>query len=180
MPADMTRLSPLSHENAPDVLKAGLDEELRLRGRLTNLKLIQARSPVALRIYGEWFALTDALKPALSDRAIFIFSLAISEAQASSIPVGFFRRALSTSGSDPDRLDLSIEERLLQEFGGVLGRDSNAVSDDLWRKLAQRYDETVLVNLVAFAGIMVATTVFANIVRADPDDDLVAYLKPSP
>lgn len=174
----MTRLSPLSYETAPQSLKEGLDEELRLRGRLTNLKLIQARSPVALRIYGEWFALKDALNVRLSDRAVFIFSLAIAEAQQSSIPIGFFRRALTKAGFDPDSLELSSEEQLLQEFGDVLGQDSNGVSDALWHKLAGLYDETVLVNLVAFAGIMVATTVFANIVKADADDDLVDYLKP--
>jgi hypothetical protein len=175
----MKRLSPISYGTAPASLKAGLDEELRLRGRLTNLKLIQARSPVALRVYGEWFALKEALNAKLTDRAVFIFSLAIAEAQRSSIPIGFFRRALSKSGLDPDNLDLSSEERLLREFGNVLGRDSNAVTDELWLELAEIYDETLLVDLVAFAGIMVATTVFANIVKADPDDDLLAYLKPS-
>lgn len=174
----MTRLSPLSYETAPDTLKAGLDEELRLRGRLTNLKLIQARSPAALRIYGEWFTLKDALNAQLSDRAVFIFSLAIAEAQQSAIPVGFFRRALTKSGFDPDRLELTQDEQLLQEFGSVLGANSNAVSDDLWLQLAERYDETLLVDLVAFAGIMVATTVFANIVKADPDEDVIAFLKP--
>lgn len=176
----MKRLTPISYETAPDVLKIGLDEELRARGRLTNLKLIQARSPAALRVYGEWFALKEALNAKLSDRAVFIFSLAISEAQRSPIPIGFFRRALKKAGLDPDRLELSGEEQLLQEFGRVLGRDSNAVSDELWLRLAEIYDETVLVDLVAFAGMMVATTVFANIVRADPDEDLVAFLKPSP
>ena len=173
----MKRLSPIVYETAPIGLKAGLDEELRLRGRLTNLKLIQARSPVALRVYGEWFALKEALNVTLSDRAVFIFSLAIAEAQHSTIPIGFFRRALSKSGLDPDNLDLSSEERLLWDFGSVLGEDSNAVTDDLWRELAEIYDETLLVDLIAFAGIMVATTVFANVVQADPDDDLVAYLK---
>ncbi|WP_312794436.1 hypothetical protein [Tianweitania sp.] len=176
----MTRLSPIAYDTAPERLKAGLEEELRLRGRLTNLKLIQARSPVALRVYGEWFALKDALNARLSDRAIFIFSLAIAKAQRSEIPVGFFRRALSQSGFDPDRLELSGEEELLQEFGSVLGSDANAVSDGLWLRLAEHYDDTVLVDLAAFAGIMVATTVFANIVQAEADDDVVPFLETRP
>lgn len=175
----MPRLLPLDPGTATGAIAAGLDEERRLRGRLTNLKLIQARSPVALRVYGEWFALKDALNAKLSDRAVFILSMAISEAQRSSIPIGFFRRALSKAGFDLDNLVLSDEEALLQEFGSVVGRDANAVSDDLWLKLAARYDDTVLVDLVAFAGIMVATTVFANVVQAEPDGDLVPYLKPT-
>lgn len=174
----MTRIPPLDYDSASPAAKTALDEELRLRGRLTNLKLIQAHSPAALRIYGEWFTLKDALNERLSDKAIFVFSHAISTAQKSAIPIGFFRRALSKSGFDPDALTYSPEESLLAEFGQVLGVDSNAVPDDLWQRLETVFDRVTLVNLVAFAGIMVATTVFANIVQAEPDDDLVAYMNP--
>ncbi|WP_244639444.1 hypothetical protein [Aureimonas endophytica] len=121
----------------------------------------------------------EALSARLSDRAIFIFSLAISKAQRSPIPVGFFRRALDHLGLDADNLELSDEERLLEEFGTVLGQDAHALSDALWEKLAGRFDQTVLVDLTAFAGLMVATTLFANVVRAEPDDDLVAFLEPT-
>ncbi|MER8464929.1 hypothetical protein [Mesorhizobium sp. M1396] len=43
--------------------------------------------------------------------------------------------------------------------------------------LKARYDEPLLVNLVAFAGIMVATTVFTNAVRVDLDPELELYRK---
>jgi hypothetical protein len=76
-------------------LAQGLDEDLRQRGRLTNLTLIRAYSPVALRVYGAWFALKDALSTDLADREIFILSLAISETQGSDMPMGFFRRTLA-------------------------------------------------------------------------------------
>lgn len=174
----MTRISKISLETATSDARQGLDEELRKRGRLTNLKLIQAHSPVALRVYGEWFALKDALAADLSDREIFILSLAISEAQSADIPVGFFRRALAQSGHDPDQLTYTETEALLAEVGAAVGADAHSVSDALWERLRHRYNEAALVNLSAFAGIMIATTVFANIVRAEPDDDVIPYLKP--
>jgi hypothetical protein len=175
----MTRIQPLQDDQASPEAKAALDVEVRLRGRLTNLKRIQAYSPAALRIYGEWFTLKDELNKGLSNKAVFVFSQAISEAQKSEIPIGFFRRALTASGFDPDNLVLTEQEALLEEFGFALGVDANAVPDALWQRLEAAFDTTALVNLVAFAGIMVATTVFANIVRAEPDEDLIAYLKPA-
>lgn len=176
----MPRIAPLREENASPEQRQAIENELQARGRMTNLKWIQAHSPATLRIYGEWFALKAELSPALGDREIFVFSLAISEAQDAPIPVGFFRRALSGMGADPDHLRLDARESLLQRLGSVIGRDAHAVSDELWAELRDLYDDVTLVNLVAFAGIMVATTVFANIIKAEPDDDVIAFLKPRP
>ena len=49
------------------------------------------------------------------------------------------------------------------------------IPDDIWAALKARYDDTQLVNLVAFAGSMVATCVFTNAVRVDLDPELEAY-----
>lgn len=174
----MPRITPLQEQDASPEQQEAIEQELRARGRMTNLKWIQARSPAALRIYGEWFTLKAALSPVIGDRAIFIFSLAISQAQGATIPVGFFRRALSGIGAHPDHLQPNAEETLLQRFGTALGRDAHSVSDDLWAELRAAYDEVTLVNLVAFAGIMVATTVFANLVQAEPDQDILSFLEP--
>ena len=174
----MPRIPPLKEDDASPDQRAAISQELAARGRMTNLKWIQAHSPAALRIYGEWFALKAELSPVIGDRAVFVFSLAISEAQGAAIPVGFFRRALSGIGADPDHLQPDEAEQLLQRFGTALGRDAQSVADDLWDELRLRYDAVTLVNLVAFAGIMVATTVFANLVRAVPDEDVIPFLKP--
>lgn len=60
-------------------------------------------------------------------------------------------------------------------FGRALAADANAVADETWAALKARYDETLLVNLVAFAGIMVATCVFTNGVKVDLDPELEGY-----
>lgn len=43
-------------------------------------------------------------------------------------------------------------------------------------RLKQRYDAKMLVDLVAFAGIMIATAVFNNVAEVDfPDPELEAF-----
>ncbi|PBB30539.1 hypothetical protein CK215_21050 [Mesorhizobium sp. WSM3864] len=171
----MAHLSAIDYATASDEIRAEHDRELALRGRMTNMKRILLHSPAAHRIYAEWFTLRDLLRPTLEDRAIWLFSKAIAETMRAEVPVTFFRRALIDSGLDPDLIEPSPDEARLMSFGRALAADANAVADETWVALKARYDETLLVNLVAFAGIMVATCVFTNGVKVDLDPGLEGY-----
>ena len=171
----MAHLSPIDYATAAEDIRAEHDRELALRGRMTNMKRILLHSPAAHRIYAEWFTLRDLLRPTLDDRAIWLFSKAIAETMRAEIPVTFFRRALIGGGLDPEAIDPTPDEALLIDFGKAVAADANAVPDATWAALKARYDETLLVNLVAFAGIMVATCVFTNAVKVDLDPELEGY-----
>ena len=171
----MSHLPQIDYDSASEEVRAAHDEEIRLRGRMTNMKRTLLHSPVAHRIYAEWFTLRAELDPAISDREIWIFSHAISKAAKSKIAITFFRRALISRGFNPDALELSQEEALLAAFGKAVVTDSNAVPAELWAKLKERYETKVLIDLVAFAGIMLATAVFNNVVDVDFDPELEAF-----
>ncbi|TAU85057.1 hypothetical protein [Rhizobium leguminosarum] len=171
----MSHLPQIDYDTASEEVRAAHDEEVRLRGRMTNMKRTLLHSPAAHRIYAEWFTLRAELDPDVSDRAIWIFSHAISKAAKSKIAITFFRRALINKGFNPDALEFSDEEALLDAFGKATVADSNAVPAELWAKLKQRYETKVLVDLVAFAGIMLATAVFNNVVEVDFDPELEAF-----
>ena len=171
----MAHLSPIDYATASDEIRAEHDRELKLRGRMTNMKRILLHSPAAHRIYAEWFTLRDLLRPVLDDRAIWLVCMAIAQTLRAEIPVTFFRRALIDSGLDPEAVEVTADEELLIKFGKAVAADGNAVPDETWAGLKARYDETLLVNLTAFAGIMVATCVFTNAVKVDLDPELEKY-----
>lgn len=171
----MARLSAIDYATASPEIRAEHDRELKLRGRMTNMKRILLHSPAAHRIYAEWFTLRDLLNPAIEDRAIWLFCKAIAQTMRAEIPETFFRRALIGSGLDPEAVAPTADEELLINFGKAVAADANAVPDETWAALKARYDETLLVNLVAFAGIMVATCVFTNAAKVDLDPELEAY-----
>ncbi|MDX8460671.1 hypothetical protein [Mesorhizobium humile] len=173
----MAHLSPIDYATASEEIRAEHDRELALRGRMTNMKRVLLHSPAAHRIYAEWFTLRDLLKPTLDDRAIWLFSKVIAETMRAEIPVTFFRRALIENGVDPEGIEPSADETLLIGFGKAVAADANAVPDETWAALKARYDETLLVNLTAFAGIMVATCVFTNAVKVELDPELEGYRK---
>ncbi|TPI72382.1 hypothetical protein [Mesorhizobium sp. B2-8-9] len=171
----MGYLSPIDYATASDDIRAEHDRELALRGRMTNMKRILLHSPAAHRIYAEWFTLRDLLKPTLDDRAIWLLSKAVAETMRAEIPVIFFRRALIENGIDPEAIEPTADETLLISFGMAIAADANGVPEKTWAALKARYDETLLVNLTAFAGIMVATCVFTNAVKVDLDPELEMY-----
>ncbi|NTG46196.1 hypothetical protein G6M04_02335 [Agrobacterium rhizogenes] len=172
----MSHITPIDYETASDAVRAEHDREVELRGRMTNMKRTLLHSPVAHRIYAEWFTLREELRPALDDRAVWLFCQAISLESRAIIPVGFFRRALINAGLTPETIIPTEDEALLIDFGKAIVKDSNAVPEELWERLKARYDEPTLVNLVAFAGIMIATAVYTNVVKVDIDPELGAYL----
>lgn len=170
----MSHIPQIDYATAPKEIRAAHDEEVRVRGRMTNMKRTLLNSPAAHRIYAEWFTLRAELSE-IADRPIWIFSHAISKAAKSKIAITFFRRALITAGFNPDAMLLSEEEALLDAFGKAIVADSNAIPAEIWTKLKERYDGKALVDLVAFAGIMLATAVFNNVVEVDFDPELEAF-----
>jgi hypothetical protein len=170
----MSHIPPIDYDTASDEIRATHDAEVKVRGRMTNMKRTLLHSPAAHRIYAEWFTLRAELA-GISDRPIWIFSHAISKACRSKIAITFFRRALINNGFNPDALVLSEEEALLDAFGKAIVADSNAIPAEIWAQLKQRYDAKTLVDLVAFAGIMLATAVFNNVVEVDFDPELKAF-----
>jgi hypothetical protein len=172
----MSHITPIDYDTASDAVRAEHDREVALRGRMTNMKRTLLHSPVAHRIYAEWFTLREELRPALDDRAVWLFCQTISLESRAIIPVGFFRRALINAGLTPEAIVPTEDETLLIDFGKAIVRDSNVVPEELWAQLKARYDEPTLVNLVAFAGIMIATAVYTNVVKVDIDPELGAYL----
>ncbi|MDR6756499.1 hypothetical protein J2Y48_001792 [Mycoplana sp. BE70] len=171
----MSQLPQIDYTVASDAVRAEHDRELALRGRMTNMKRTLLHSPTAHRIYAEWFTLRAELDPAISDREIWIFSHAISKAAKSKIAVTFFRRALINAGFDPDALELSDGEALLDRFGKAIVADSNAIPPEIWVALKQRHDTKTLVDLVAFAGIMLATAIFNNVAEVEFDPELEPF-----
>lgn len=172
----MAHIAQLEYRLATPAQQLAHDEELRLRGRMTNMKRTLMHSPSALRIYGEWFTLRDELRPVLGDRAIWIFCHAICVASNSPVGTGFMRRALIERGDNPDALELNETEALLVDVGTAIGSDPRSIGDHNWEALRALYPAKTLVDLMAFAGQMVATNVFTDAVQTTIDPELLTFL----
>jgi alkylhydroperoxidase family enzyme len=175
----MARIAPLSDSQIPAASRAELDRHVAAHGSVTNMKRTLARSPVALRVLLEWYALRDEVQPFLGERLMVLFAHSVSVQSDCLICSTFFRRLIIEADDDPDELVLDAWEQTVVEFGRQLARDANSVSDELFARLAERLKPEQIVALTAFAGLMIATNVFNNAIQVELDEYLWRYRKPA-
>ena len=84
------------------------------------------------------------------------------------------------SGEDPEALRLDDWEQTIVAYGRQLAVDPNAVSDELFARVAARLQPDQIVALTAFGGLMVATNLFNNALKVDLDDYLLSYRRKGP
>jgi hypothetical protein len=142
---------------------------------MTNMKWTLAHAPVALDALLQWYPLHDAVEPFLGERRTWIFCHAISAQAECLVCSTFFRRLLIDAGEDPDALELDELDELIAEFGRRLAIDPHDVDDELYARLAERFDDQQVVLLTAFGAIMLATNVFNDALRVDLDGYLQPY-----
>jgi alkylhydroperoxidase family enzyme len=171
----MPRIPPLDDEQAPPASRALLDEQRAAHGRVTNMKRTLAHSPAALRSLMTWYNLHAEVAGFLGERLTTLFAHAISTQTDCLICSTFFRRWLTESGEDPDRLELDERELAVVAFGRQLARDANAISDAAFADLRRFLEPAQIVTLTAFAGLMIATNVFNNALRVDLDEYLYPF-----
>ena len=75
---------------------------------------------------------------------------------------------------DPDNLQLSTEEEELVALGRCLAQSGQRVPQKTMAPILARYQASEVVELIAFAGIMVATNMVNNALEVELD----AYLHP--
>ena len=118
----------------------------------------------------------DELRPTFGDRALSIFSYAISTGNDCLICGTFFRKILVDAGEDPDNLVLNETEQLLLDFGVQITKHPHSIDSGIYDKLRASYTDQQLVQLIAFAGIMYATNLFNTVAKVPLDEVLYSYL----
>jgi alkylhydroperoxidase family enzyme len=169
----MTRIEPLS-VYGPEMEDAAA-AHVATGARMTNMKNTLAHDRVAFDALMTWYPLHDSVKAFLGERRAQLYCHAISTQADCLICSTFFRRLLIDQGEDPDNVELDEEDRLVVELGRQLAIDAHGVSDDLFGRLRQRYDEPQVVLLIAFGALMLATNVVNDALQVPLDDYLHPY-----
>ena len=130
------------------------------------------------RAYLTWFELRDAVAPYIGDRAVCLFSYAISEANDCLVWSAYFRRSLSESGENPDNPSVTETEQLLIEWGRLIATHPASIDGDFYARLEHAFSPTLRIALLAFAGLTIALNVVTTVGKVPIDDSLLAFRKP--
>lgn len=175
----MTFLPMTTYETLGPEGKAASDRQIELHGgRITNMKATLLSHVPSFDAYMQWYTLRDELVPFIGERAVSLFSYAISDANDCLVCSVYFRRILIDNGEDPDNPQVTEAEQLLIDWGRLIASAPAGIPDDLYAKLEKAFNPQLRVLLVAFAGQMVATNLINTVGRIPLDEVLYDYRKP--
>lgn len=173
----MPRITPLLFADTPlETLAAYELHKSEYNARITNLKATLGHSLIAFEVYMEWYRLYTRIKEITGERMGYLFAFSISKASNCPLCTTFFRKLIIDYGESPDALVLTEQEQLLLDFGSAIAQNQGKISDELFEQVNQLYSTAELIELIAFAGQMIATNVFSNVIDTDIDEYLFAYL----
>jgi hypothetical protein len=164
-------------ELSPEALVAAQRQVELHGGRITNMKRTLLGHVPSFTAYMQWYTLKDELEPYIGERAVSLFSYAISDANDCLVCSVFFRRILIDSGDDPDNPTVTETEQLLLEWGRLIATASGDIPDAFYTRLEAAFSPALRVLLVAFAGQMVATNLVNIVGRVPLDEVLYEYRK---
>src|SRR5215217_5477646 len=140
----MTFLPITSYEALTDEARAASDQQVAKHGgRITNMKATLLSHVPSFRAYMEWYTLRDELVPYIGERAVSLFSYAISDQNDCLVCSVYFRRILIESGDDPDNPTVTETEQLLLEWGRVIATSPGAIPDEFAARLEQAFSPTL-------------------------------------
>lgn len=175
----MTFLPITSYDTLGAEGKAASDRQIQLHGgSITNMKATLLSNVPSFTAYMEWYTLYDELVPFIGERAVSLFSYAISDENDCLVCSVFFRRILIDNGEDPDNPQVTETEQLLIDWGRLIAASPGAIPPEFYAKLEAAFHPELRVLLLAFAGLMVATNLFNTVGKVPLDEVLYDYRKP--
>ncbi len=173
----MSRIEPLAVSNRNESIQLAFEKHIHdYNARITNMKATLGHSQVAFEVYMAWYPLYEEVKKIVGNRVAYLYAYAVSFAADCPLCTTFFRKLIIDAGEKPENFEVSIEEQLLLNFGSAITKDKGIIDEEIFNGIKALYNKSELVVLIAFAGQMIATNIFNNVIETDIDDYLKDYL----
>lgn len=172
----MARIKPLTSKDVSKSVEVAFERHvLEYGGRITNMKSTLGHSLIAFKAYMEWYPLYVEVEKILGKRMASLYGHSISCAADCPLCSTFFRKIIIDSGETPEKPELTESQKDILNFGSAIARYKGNIADHVYNSVANNFTEKEMVILIAFAGIMIATNVFNNVVETEIDDYLSDY-----
>lgn len=174
----MARINPISQDKVPDVTREAFEKHIRdyTGSRITNMKATLGHSLIAFEVYMQWYPLYSEVKKIVGDRLAYLYAYSISLASDCPLCSTFFRKVIIDAGESPENFEVNAVEQKLLSFGSSIAANKGYVSDIEFEEIRDLYSTEQLVILIAFAGQMIATNIFNNVIETEIDEYLNPYL----
>ena len=173
----MARIQPLNIDTAQPSIKLAFENHVAAyHAKITNMKATLGYSQLAFEVYMQWYPLYEEVKKITGERLAYLFAYAISYAADCPLCTTFFRKIIIDAGEQPENFEVSEQEQHLLTFGSGIAASKGLIKDEIFNAVKFVYTDEQMVVLIAFAGQMIATNIFNNVIETEIDDYLNPYL----
>ena len=175
----MPRIKPISVEDASrELISAFKEHAQKYQARITNMKATLGKHLPSFEVYMQWYVLYEQLKKVIGERMAPLYAYAVSYATECPLCSTFFRKIIIEAGENPEQLQLTEQEQRLLKFGSAIAQTQGHITNEVYDLVSKDYSEEEMVLLIAFAGQMIATNIFNNVIETQIDDYLIDFLQP--
>ena len=173
----MPRIPPVnSKEINQEIRKAFNKHTTDYNTRITNMKATLGHSLIAFEVYMKWYPLYEEVKKITGERLAYLYAYSISYAADCPLCTTYFRKTIIDAGENPENFEVDEQGQQLLSFGSGIVAKQGYVDDELFNAMKKQYNDEQLVVLIAFAGQMIATNIFNNVIETEIDSYLSDYL----
>jgi hypothetical protein len=173
----MARIAPITENELSPSVRVAFERHIReYKGRITNMKATLGHSLLAFDVYMQWYPLYVEVERIVGKRMAYLYAYAISHASDCPLCSTFFRKIIIDAGEKPETLEITQLQQDLLDFGSSIAKYHGNIADHIYNPVAAQYSSDEMIVLIAFAGQMIATNVFNNVIETDIDEYLLEYL----
>ena len=140
------------------------------------MKATLGHSLLAFEAYMQWYPSYEEVKKITGERLAYLFAYSVSYAADCPLCTTFFRKIIIDAGEHPENFEVDEQEQHLLTFGSAIAANKGLIRDQIFDAVRSVYTDEQMVVLIAFAGQMIATNIFNNVIETEIDDYLISYL----
>ena len=160
---------PSDDELSSDAVAAANRFQDEHPGPLNALDRALLNNATVFEAYVRWYDVKDELEALVGERAVTLFSLALSRAVPAPYPTAFFEGVLRDGGDDPVNPQVTEAESLLLEWGRAVGADPSRVAPGLIARVEATFKTSTRAVLAGYAGLMFAVCIFSLVAQLEPE-----------
>lgn len=171
----MARVKLVEQNEATGAEKERYDE-LAGRNAVTNMKKALLNDAATYDAFIAWYTSWNRLVEVIGEKDAVLYAHAISTTNSCQLCSLFFISDVKGLGLDPNNLVYDKKEQVLYELAQAIVKDPTSVSDDLFDRLREFFNDQEIVVIVGFAGQMIATNNFNSVLKINVDKRLLPII----
>lgn len=171
----MARIKLLEQNEVTGAEKERYDE-LAGRNAVTNMKRGLLNDAATYDAFMAWYTSWNRLVEVIGEKDAVLYAHAISTTNSCQLCSLFFISDVKGLGLDPHNLQYDKREQVLADLAQSIVKDPTNVSDEIFVRLREFFNDREIVVIVGFAGQMIATNNFNSVLQINVDQRLLPII----